>query len=47
MAMTVIELLAENAVKGKEVLARSKPKMTKQEYLAYMDSLAKEEEFQG
>ena len=47
MAMTVIDLLADGAVKGKEVLKKHKPIMTKQEYLDLMESLRKEEEFQG
>jgi amidohydrolase len=47
MAMTVIDLLADDAAKGKEVLAKSKPRMTKQEYLTSMDELLKEEEYQG
>ena len=47
MAMTVIELLADGAAKGREVLAKSKPRMTKQEYLTSMESLLKEEEYEG
>ena len=47
MAMTVIDLLADGAAKGREILAKSKPQMTKQEYLAFMESLRKEEEFKG
>ncbi len=47
MAMTVIDLLADGATKAKEVLAKSKPPMTKEQYLSFMDSLLKEEEFQG
>ncbi len=41
------DLLADGAVKAKGVLARSKPPMTKQEYLAQMDGLFKEEEYEG
>jgi len=47
MAMTVIDLLAEGAVKGKEVLSKHRPHMTKQEYLTFMESLLGEEEYQG
>jgi hypothetical protein len=47
MAMTVIDLLADGAARGKEVLAKSKPRMTKREYLASMESLLKEEEYEG
>ncbi len=45
MAMTVIDLLADDAVKGKEILAKSKPPLTREQYLALMDSLLKEEEY--
>jgi len=47
LAMTVIDLLADGAGKAKEILARCKPPMTKTQYLAFLDSLIKEEEFQG
>ncbi|MFH0846802.1 MAG: amidohydrolase [Chloroflexota bacterium] len=47
MAMTVIDLLADGAIKAKEVLAKSKPPMTKAQYLKSLDSLFKEEEYQG
>lgn len=47
MAMTVIDLLADGAARAKEVLAKSKPPMTKAQYLGFMDNLLKEEEFQG
>jgi len=47
MAMTVVDLLADGAVRGREVLARHKPSMTRQEYLSLMESLRKEEQFQG
>jgi len=45
MAMTAIDLLADGAVKGKEILAKSKPPLTKEQYLTLMDSLLKEEEY--
>ncbi len=47
MAMTVIDLLADSATKGREVLSKNKPRMTKQEYLDFMESLRKEEEYKG
>jgi amidohydrolase len=47
MAMLVVDLLADGAVKAKEVLAKSKPKMTRQQYLDFMDNLLKEELYQG
>jgi len=47
MATTVIDLLAEGAVKGKEVLSKHRPHMTKQEYLTFTESLLREEEYQG
>ncbi len=47
MAMLVIDLLANNAAKGREVFSKSKPDMTKQEYLTFMESLLKEEEYEG
>ncbi|MFH0847712.1 MAG: amidohydrolase [Chloroflexota bacterium] len=47
MALTVVDLLADGAIKAKEVLAKSKPPMTKEQYLSFMDSLLKEDEFQG
>jgi amidohydrolase len=47
MAMTVVDLLADGAFKAKEVLAKFKPQMTKQEYLETMESLLNEEEYEG
>lgn len=47
MAMTVIDLLADGAAMAREVLSKSKPRMTKQQYLTLMESLLKEEEYQG
>ena len=47
MAMTVVDLLADGAVKAKEVLAKLKPQMTKQEYLDTMKGLLNEEEYEG
>ena len=45
MAMTVVDLLAEDAAPAKAVLGKYKPHMTKQEYLTFMESLLKEEEY--
>jgi len=47
MAMTVIDLLGDGAVRGNETVARHKPKMTRQEYLDLLDSLRKEEVYKG
>ena len=47
MAMSVIDLLAEGAVKAKEVLDKSKPAMTKEEYLALQDRRLREELYEG
>ena len=47
MAMMVVDLLADGAAKGRDLLSRSKPRMTKQEYLAFMESLLREEEYEG
>ena len=47
MAMTVVDLLADSGVKAREVLSKSKPRMTKQQYLSLMESLIKEEEYEG
>lgn len=47
MAMLVIDLLADGAVRGREVLSMSKPQMTKQGYLAYMESTTREEDYEG
>jgi len=47
MAMTVVDLLAEGATEAKNILAKNKPRMTKQEYLDTMNSLLKEEEYEG
>lgn len=39
MAMTIVDLLFDGAEKTKEIIADFKPKMTKEEYLAYMESV--------
>ena len=38
MALTVVDLLFDNAEKGKEILKNFTPIMTKEEYLKFMDS---------
>lgn len=47
MAMTVIDLLADDAVKAKEIIAKDKPPMTREQYIKSMDALFREEEYQG
>lgn len=41
LAMTVIDLLFDNAANAEDVLASFKPKMTKQQYLTFMDNISK------
>jgi amidohydrolase len=45
MAMTVIDLLADGAVMGKEILAKSKPLLTREAYFSLMNSLLQEREY--
>ena len=45
MALDTIDLLYNGATKAKEIITTSKPAMTKQEYLNFMASLLKVEEF--
>jgi hypothetical protein len=47
MAMTVIDLLAGDAAKAREVLATSPPAMSKSQYLALQDSRLTEEFYEG
>jgi len=47
MAMAVVDLLADNAAKAREILSESKQRMTKQEYLTFMESQLKEEEYES
>ena len=47
MAMTVIDLLAGAAEKAKEVLAKSPPRMTKDQYLQLQDERLSEELYEG
>ena len=47
MAMVVIDLLADGATKAQEVLSKTKPTMTKDEYVAFQRQRARVEEFDG
>ena len=47
MAMTVIDLLAGDAKRAKEVLAKSPPRMTKERYLALQNSRLSQERYEG
>ena len=47
LAMSVIDLLADGAGKAREVLAKSPPRMTKEEYLRLQDSRMSEELYEG
>ncbi|MCS7207353.1 MAG: amidohydrolase [Dehalococcoidia bacterium] len=47
MCWTVIDLLADGAVKGREIKARHKPRMTKAEYLRFMRSLFSERTYEN
>ena len=47
MAMMVIDLLAEDAQRAREVLAKSPPGMTKEQYLAFQDRRLSEELYEG
>jgi hypothetical protein len=41
MAMTVIDLLADGAAKAEEILASFQPKMTRDGYIQFMESIGK------
>ena len=43
MAHTVVDLLADGAVRGREIKAEHKPRMTKEAYLAFLDGNARVE----
>ena len=47
MAMTVIDLLAGQAETAKEVIDKTTPQMSKQQYLDLQDSRLTEEVYQG
>ncbi|MDR3589035.1 MAG: amidohydrolase [Negativicutes bacterium] len=43
MAMTVIDLLADGAAKAEEILAAFQPKMTRDSYIEFMESIGRKE----
>ena len=43
MAHTVVDLLADGAAQAREIKAEHKPRMTKEEYLAFLDGNARVE----
>lgn len=45
IAMTIIDLLADNARKGSEIIKRFQPKLSKNEYVNLMEGLSKKSEF--
>jgi hypothetical protein len=47
MAMVVIDLLADRAAKAHEVLSKTRPAMTRDEYVAFQRERARVEEFDG
>ena len=47
LATTAVDLLAEGASQGRNVLTRHQPEMSRDEYLKFMRNLAKEETFDG
>lgn len=47
MALTVVDLLFNNAEVGKNILSNFKATMTKKDYLDFMESIDKVEEFEG
>ncbi len=47
MAMAAIDLLAGGAARAREVLAKSPPRMTRAQYLAFQDARLKEELYEG
>ncbi len=47
LANTAIDLLADGAAVGGDIVSKHRPEMTRSEYLRFMRSLAKEETFSG
>jgi metal-dependent amidase/aminoacylase/carboxypeptidase family protein len=47
MAATVVDLLADGAVRANKIIANHRPEMTRQEYLKFMRNLAREEIFEA
>jgi len=47
LAATVVDMLAEGAAAAREVLARSRPPMTREQYLAFQRGIARREVYEG
>jgi len=47
MAMTIIDLLQDGAEKAKRIISAYKPKMSKESYIEFMNSVSKDVDFQG
>ena len=47
MAMTVIDLLGDGAEAGAGIIARSRPRMTKAQYLSFVRRMFRDEEYRG
>ncbi len=47
MAMTVVDLLYDDAREARALLAAGKPQLTKEQYLAFLRKMARVEEYQG
>ncbi len=47
LAMTVVDLLYDDAAAARRVLASGQPRLTKEEYLAFLRKMARVEEFRG
>ena len=47
MALTVVDLLHGNGQKGKEIVDKFEPLLTKEAYLKLLRSMYKEEPFEG
>ena len=47
MAMSVIDLLSGDAEKANEIIAKSPPRMTKDQYLRFQDGRLSEELYEG
>ena len=47
LASMVIDLLADSAAVGKEVVAQAKPPLTRQAYLTFQRSMSRKESYDG
>jgi metal-dependent amidase/aminoacylase/carboxypeptidase family protein len=47
LAATVIDLLADGAAEGRQVVSRHKPKLSRREYIDLMESLRRDELYEG